>query len=502
MTTSAAPPTAEVERARIAVMVAAYQVDVVVPTKFTIETFIEDLVGVLATAIADETVDFTPPTGQWSLARPGELPIPRWRSLADHDVADGTVLALCPVESSEVFTPVVEDITDALAMINEREFAEYDADTSAVVGLAVLGVAAVLVAALLSWVWTDTGAVGWCALPALLLGGCCWGGAVAAFRNHRSGRACLALALAALPLLFAGGAMLVPTAYGAPGPFGAANIAAGGTFIVVASVSMIRLTGVGLAPLLAAAMSGLLMTAAMLPSTVATLPVHKVAGGAVLVTLILLTVAPRLAMVLAWIRPPDLPDPGTDVAPATLNDIFEAESARPDDDRDNQADEANRERAALSIERRARLAVSGLRGLIIAIATALALATVVAAAASPGGIREIIMAAAVAGILLMRARWHPDRVQAIALITASAATICGIAVVLVGAYETGLARTTVVLVLAGLAIAGCVGAMRLPDKRLSPVTRRAIDLFEYALLVVVPVIAFWIMGVYTAMRGI
>jgi len=45
-------------------------------------------------------------------------------------------------------------------------------------------------------------------------------------------------------------------------------------------------------------------------------------------------------------------------------------------------------------------------------------------------------------------------------------------------------------------------ALRLPGKRLTPVTRRIIDLIEYGLILVVPVIAFWIMGIYTAMRGI
>lgn len=68
---NAAQPPAEVARARIAVLVGTYQVDVVVPTKFSIETFIDDLLVVLADAIDDEDVDFTPATGQWSLGRPG-----------------------------------------------------------------------------------------------------------------------------------------------------------------------------------------------------------------------------------------------------------------------------------------------------------------------------------------------------------------------------------------------------------------------------------------------
>ncbi|MCC3326368.1 type VII secretion integral membrane protein EccD [Nocardia abscessus] len=507
MSTAVAPapagtqPSAEVARARIAVMVSTYQVDVVVPTKFTIETFIDDLLVVLASAIDDESVDFTPSQGQWSLARPGEPPIPRWRSLDDHDVTDGSVLMLSVVESAEVFTPVVEDITDALALINEREFAEFDTNTAAIVGLATLGVGASAVAAMLSWSWTMTGSTLWCGLPALLLGGLGWAAAALARRRDAPAKLSLGLTLAATPLLFAGAAMLVPPAYGQPGPFAAANLAAGAVVAAVAAATMMRLSGVGIATLMAVTVLGIMLTAAALPLTYAGLSVGQVAGGVVFVGIVLLTMAPRLAVVIARIRPPDLPDPGTEVSPNTLTDIFDAETVREGDEH-TAVGEQQRLADEVGIESRARLAVTSLRGLIAAISTVLAVSVVICAAVSPGGVREIVMAAAVGGLLAMRARWHPDRVQAIALISGSAVTVCGVGFVLVGAYETPVARLVVGLVVALAACAACLAALRLPGKRLSPVTRRVIDLVEYALILVVPVIAFWIMGVYTAMRGI
>ncbi|WP_330232496.1 type VII secretion integral membrane protein EccD [Nocardia sp. NBC_00508] len=507
MSTAVAPapagtqPSAEVVRARIAVMVASYQVDVVVPTKFTIETFIDDLLVVLASAIDDENVDFTPPQGQWSLARPGEQPMPRWRSLADHDVTDGTVLMLSVVESAEVFTPVVEDITDALALINEREFAEFDVNTATIVGLTALGIGASAVAAMLSWSWTMTGSVVWCGLPALLLGALCWAGAALARRRDAPAKICLGLSLSATPLLFAGGAMLVPPAYGQAGPFAAANLAAGAVVAAVAAATMMRLSGLGIATLMAVTVLGVALTAAALPLTYVDLSVGQVAGGAAFVGIVLLTAAPRISVVIARIRPPDLPDPGNEVSPTTLTDLFDAETVREGDEHTEDS-ERQRQSNEVGIESRARLAVTSLRGLIASISTVLAVSAVTSAAVSPGGIREIVMAAAIAGLLAMRSRWHPDRVQAIALITASAVTVCGVGFVLVGAYETPVARLVVGLVVAIAAIAACVAAIRLPGKRLSPVTRRVIDLMEYALILVVPVIAFWIMGVYTAMRGI
>ncbi|WP_174187136.1 type VII secretion integral membrane protein EccD [Nocardia barduliensis] len=507
MSTAVAPapagtqPSAEVARARIAVMVSSYQVDVVVPTKFTIETFIDDLLVVLASAIDDESVDFTPPQGQWSLARPGEAPIPRWRSLADHDVDDGAVLMLSVVESAEVFTPLVEDITDALALINEREFAEFDADTAAIAGLTVLGAGAAAAAAMLAWSWTMTGSALWCGLPALLLGALCWAAAALARRRSAPAKICLGLSLAATPLLFAGGAMLVPPAYGQPGPFAAANLAAGAVVAAVAAATMMRVSGVGIATLMAVTVLGVTVTLAALPLTYVDLSVGQVAGGVVFVGIVLLTMAPRLAVAIARIRPPDLPDPGNEVSPTTLTDLFDAETVRDGDE--TPADiEQQRHNAEAGIEGRARLAVTSLRGLIAAISTVLAVSAVIAAAGSPGGIREIVMATAIAGLLAMRARWHPDRVQAIALIAGSAVTVCGVGFVLIGAYETPAPRLVVGLVVAVVACVACVAALQLPGKRLSPVTRRVIDLVEYALILVVPVIAFWIMGVYTAMRGI
>ncbi|MBF6149185.1 type VII secretion integral membrane protein EccD [Nocardia nova] len=499
---AAAAPTAEVARARIAIMVATYQVDVVVPTKFTIETFIDDLLGVLSRAIDDENVDFTPPSGQWSLARPGEPPIPRWRSLADHDVVDGTVLMLTAVESAEMFTPVVEDITDALAMINEREFAEFDRGTIAIVGVSALGVGAVAAAGMLAWSWTETGSVWWCGLPALLLGVAYWVAALVVRGRRVAPGISLGLALSAVPLLSAGGAMLVPPAYGEPGAFAAANIAAGAVVAAVSAATMMRVTRFGIATLMSVTVLGVVITAAAVPATYLDLALRQVTAGLVFAGLIVLTAAPRLAVVIARIRPPDLPDPGSEVSPSTLTDIFDAEAAREADPELEEQDERDRRRARSGIEARARLAVTSLRGLMAAVAVLLSVATVVTAAASPGGIREIVLAVAVAGILVLRSRWFPDRVQALALVSAAAVTLAGLGFVLVGAYHTPAARLVVVLVAVAAAAAACVAALRLPGTRLSPVTRRVIDLIEYALIVIVPVIAFWIMGIYTAMREI
>ncbi|MFE4459540.1 type VII secretion integral membrane protein EccD [Nocardia tengchongensis] len=497
---TAASQSAEVARARVAVLVATHQVDVVLPTRFGIESFIDDLLVVLAAAIDDETVDFTAAAGQWSLARPGEAAMPRWRTLADHDVSDGALLLLTTVESSEMFSPLVEDITDALALVNDREFGEFDAEAAAVAGLSAFGAVACVVAALLAWIWTSTGSALWSALPALALGAACWT-AAAILRRHDAPRIALTTALSALPLIFTGAATLVPPPYGHPGPFAAANIAAGATVTAIVAAGLLGTARSGRAALLAVTAVGLLTGVGAIAMVVADISGRQVAGAWVLAGLVLLTGAPRIAVLLARIRPPDLPDPGREIAANTLTDVFDAASAGADEPADDGASVGG-PRGVGTIEARARLAVTGLRGLIAAAVLLLSAATVGAVVAAPGGVREIVLAAAVTGALVLRARWHPDRVQACLLIGGGVVTALGAGVVLVDAYAAPVARLVVVAVLVAGAIAGALAGLRLPGVRLSPIVRRVIDLIEYLLILVVPLLSCWIMGIYTALRGL
>jgi type VII secretion integral membrane protein EccD len=305
--------------------------------------------------------------------------------------------------------------------------------------------------------------------------------------------------LAAVPLLFAGGAMIVPPAYGHPGPFQAANIAAGSVLVAVAAATLLRLTRLGIATLTAVTVLAFGLTVAAVLSTYLDLSTGQVATGAIVAGLVLLAVSPRLAVLVARIRPPDLPDPGDEVSPATLADIFDAEA-----DAAAAADQAGEgpERAERTIESRARLAVTTLIGLIIAVSLTIPAAATTTAATHPGGLREVVLVVAVAAILTLRARSYPDRAQATALLTAAVLTVVGLAFVLIDAYHSPQARLLVALAVAATMIAGAWAAVRLPGVRLSPVTRRVIDLIEYGLIVLVPILAFWSMGIYTAMRRI
>jgi type VII secretion integral membrane protein EccD len=292
-----------------------------------------------------------------------------------------------------------------------------------------------------------------------------------------------------LPLLLAGGAMVVPHPFGRPGGFGAPNLVAGAVLTTVAAFTLQRLTRHGVATLTAITVIALIAAVVTAPLADSQLRPGQVTPGAVLGGLLLLGIAPRIAVLVARIRPPDLPDPGDEVSPVTLNQIFDEEGGvehEPD----------------LSVERRARLAVTTLIGLVVASCVVVPVGAIATAAANPGGVLPSVLAATVTLILALRARAFPDRVQAIALMIAAVTTWLGVGFVLVIDYQSPVARLVVVAAVVAVLILGALAAVGLPGQRLSPVTRRLIDMIEFALIIVVPILCFVVMGVYAATRRV
>ena len=57
--------------------------------------------------------------GVWSFARPGAPPIKLTESLDDAGVVDGSLLTLVSVSRTERYRPLVEDVIDAIAVLDE-----------------------------------------------------------------------------------------------------------------------------------------------------------------------------------------------------------------------------------------------------------------------------------------------------------------------------------------------------------------------------------------------
>ncbi len=57
--------------------------------------------------------------GVWAFARPGAPPLKANESLDDAGVVDGSLLTLVSVSRTERYRPLVEDVIDAIAVLDE-----------------------------------------------------------------------------------------------------------------------------------------------------------------------------------------------------------------------------------------------------------------------------------------------------------------------------------------------------------------------------------------------
>jgi len=181
------------EQCRITVVGARRRVDLAVPARAPIAEYLPRLTRLCG----QETNEAFP--AAWSLALPGAHPLAPGTSLADAEVRDGTTLYLRDAVAAETEEPVVTDLAELVEDAGSRR-APWDRRRRA---LAVLGIGlGAFVAAVLGL------ALGWPGSPAsglvALVGG--FGMALLAGLAHRRDWSvpaplCLAIALAAVPLL-------------------------------------------------------------------------------------------------------------------------------------------------------------------------------------------------------------------------------------------------------------------------------------------------------------
>ena len=147
--------------------------DLVLPAAAPVETYIDETVTVLAELLEDTPADVLAgfdfkAQGEWAFARPGAPPLKAAESLDDAGVVDGALLTLVSVSRTERYRPLVEDVIDAIAVLDESP--EFDRSAlNRFVGLAIPVVTAVVsVLVLLSW--SKTGHSWWWTLALGLLG--------------------------------------------------------------------------------------------------------------------------------------------------------------------------------------------------------------------------------------------------------------------------------------------------------------------------------------------
>src|SRR6185369_7199806 len=147
--------------------------DLVLPAAAPIESYIDETVSVLGELMEDTPEDVLAgfdfkAQGVWAFARPGAPPLKADGSLDDAGVVDGALLTLVSVSRTERYRPLVEDVIDAIAVLDESP--EFDRTAlHRFVGLAIPVVSFVTTGiALLAWL--DTGHLWWWPIALGLLG--------------------------------------------------------------------------------------------------------------------------------------------------------------------------------------------------------------------------------------------------------------------------------------------------------------------------------------------
>ncbi|HEY9305116.1 MAG TPA: type VII secretion integral membrane protein EccD, partial [Mycobacterium sp.] len=145
-----------------------------------------------------------------------------------------------------------------------------------------------------------------------------------------------------------------------------------------------------------------------------------------------------------------------------------------------------------------------LTSLVAAFSGSAALGAIGAAAGSLSADRPrwlgITFATITGGVLLLRARSHSDLARSAPLIAAGIATLSATLVTAAVAYPAHtpyIAAVSTTMAAAAL----CLGFIA-QTMTVSPIGQRSVELLEYLALAVVVPLAFWICGLYGAVRGL
>jgi type VII secretion integral membrane protein EccD len=476
--------------------------DLVLPAATPIETYIDETVNVLA-----DLLDGTPAEvlagfdfkaqGVWAFARPGSPPLKATESLDEAGVVDGALLTLVSVSRTERYRPLVEDVIDAMAVLEESP--EFDRKAlNHLVGLAI-PVAALAITWASLWTWSKAGHGWWWLLVLGVLGLLVFGASFVAKNRYDNVDLSESLLVAALPLLGGAAALAVPLPRGISG-LGAPQLA-GAAAVVLAVVLATR---GGPRQRAAAASSTAVIAVAVTAGAVAYGygGASWVPAGAIAFGLIVLTNSAKLTVAVARIALPPIPAPGEVIANEELLDPVAAHSNITDEESatwraiiESVPDSAARltERSTL-----ARQLLIGFLGGGVLVLTAGSIAVL-----EHGHffVHTLIVAGLVTVVCGFRSRLYAERWCGWALLAATVAIPTGVMIRLCLWDPNGawlVIALYVVLASVALVVVGATDGVR----RVSPVTKRILELTDGAAIAAVIPMLLWIAGVYDQIRNI
>ncbi len=478
----------EPELCRVSVIGGNTQLDVGLPANVPIAAFMGDLVQLIQSRNPDpvEKEDSNP--GQvenWTLAKLGRDMIPPNQTLNDAEIHDGELLVLRSVAAKE--SPALfDDVIDAVSRLTADDFRGWSAASARWTGL-VVGVLATVLALLLGAVARGHGDT--FVAPAMLLGAAIAAlvAAVIAARKYGDELTATVLMLCMLLLVFGGAGLAVPGAIGSP------HALLGGSATLLFAVVGYRLIGVGAAIVSAVVTLVVFAGVAAAVHMIWDTDLPKLAAGILISSMILLSMVPRLAALLARLPVPPVPTAGAAIDPADHEPRPNIEGIG--------AIGATVLPSAQGLGQRARAANQFQTGIVLG-ATLGAGFGAIGAADVFGQARwqGITLAVVISVILCLRGRSFADLAQATILIAGGCLTFTTLLVLLAMDDPDRL------LLSAALLLAFAVGAIGFgvigPHIEVTPVTRRRNELFEYALIVSIVPLVLWIMDVYSMARNI
>jgi type VII secretion integral membrane protein EccD len=489
-------------RCAVAVVCGEHLISQVYPASVPIEVFIDDVVELLNDELKRRGFSGLEPGAGYELHKANGVRLDVTKTLDELGVEDGATLTLVPAFEGDSFEPQYESLSTGLARVGKKLFEPVTVRTASNTALFIVALAAVTVLglavrqrisadSLVPSIVTGIGGL-------LLAGGA---GAVGRWWPHR-GDMVDGLGWLAVPLF------AVSLAGAAPGKLGSAHLfiaALAAAVLTCALAAMTRrrinvaatvVTGCGLGGTVAAARMWWPMPAQWL-------------GMCTLVALLLLlTLAPTIALWVARIRPPYF-------GSVTGRDLFRRNAGLPADAVSPVDEGADEEVNPDTTPRGAQIAAAAIRAnqvlTGICVGAGLTLPAAVWATLMPGGDRGVA-AAVLAGlfvvIFISRGRAFADKRQAVALVCGAAAAMC-VGVVKYVVHEpidvgamgaSGQSLMWGALVLTGFGGAGLLAALLVPITRFTPLVRMTAEWVEIAAIIAALPLAAWIGGLFTWVR--
>lgn len=475
------------ELCRVSVIGGNTQLDVGLPATVPVAAYITDLVELIDSRNPDLTEhdEGAPVRAQhWTLARIGRDPIPPHQSLTDAEVFDGELLVLRSVTAKEA-PALFDDVIDAVSRLTAESGNSWSPSAARRMGLCA-GLIAVIIAVAVLVAGKGTGILnGFIALGAGVLAA---GAAVIVARRYPPERTtAIVLSLYAIVVLGSSAGLLTPGWVGAP------HLLFSAVAALVVALALYSATRAGALVVAAVVTTAAIVAVAAAVRMVWDFDIPKIAVGALIAGLVLITMAPRAAVAAARLPVPPVPTAGGAIDPTdheprpTIADIgVIGATALP---------------SAAGLEQRARAANQYQSG-ILAGAVLAAGAGAILGADPLGEARwqGLVLAAITAVVLCLRGRAYADLVQASTMIAGG--TLVALAVTAGTAVSQEDWRSPgagLLLVVAAAVLAfGVLG----PRADVSPVVRRAIEIFEYLLIIAIVPLSLWLMDVYSAARNI